>query len=149
LLIEREELCSLIPHSGGMCLLDGVQEWDEQHIVCISRSHLDPANPLRCGQGLSSLQGVEYGAQAMAVHGGLLAREQGQKIPPGYLAALRQVELEVDWLHDIEDSLIIEASRLLGQGGQFIYQIRVFAQERLLLQGRATVMTQIKEGRAE
>lgn len=149
MLIEREELCSLIPHTGDMCLLDGVQVWDEQHIVCSSHSHLDQNNPLRCAQGLSSLQGVEYGAQAMAVHGGLLARAQGQKIPPGYLAALRQVELNVDWLHDIEAPLIVEASRLLGQGGQFIYQIRVLAQERLLLQGRATVMTQTKEGKAE
>jgi predicted hotdog family 3-hydroxylacyl-ACP dehydratase len=132
-----------------MCLLDGVQQWDEQHIVCSSHSHLDQGNPLRCALGLSSLQGVEYGAQAMAVHGGLLAREQGQKIPPGYLAALRQVELNVDWLHDINSPLMIEATRLLGQGGQFIYQIRVLAQERLLLQGRATVMTQTKEGKAE
>lgn len=149
MLIEREELCSLIPHAGDMCLLEKVQEWDENHIVCSSRTHLDPGNPLRCAQGLSSLQGVEYGAQAMAVHGGLLARQQGQKIPPGYLAALRQVELEVDWLHRITDPLSIEATRLLGQGGQFIYQFRVHAKERLLLQGRATVMTQTTEGKAE
>ncbi len=128
-----------------MCLLDGVQEWDDSHILCISYSHLDQANPLRSDEGLSSVHGVEYGAQAMAVHGGLLARELGQEIPPGYLAALRQFDLEVDWLHDIDGPLQVEATRLLGQGGQFIYQIRILAEDRLLLQGRATVMTQTSE----
>ncbi len=132
-----------------MCLLDGVEEWDEQRIVCISQSHLDPNNPLRTQQGLSSIHGVEYGAQAMAVHGGLLARDSGQRLPFGYLAALRQVEFEVDWLHEIKGPLRVEATRLIGQGGQFIYQIMVLGRDRLLLTARATVMTRTSESQSE
>jgi predicted hotdog family 3-hydroxylacyl-ACP dehydratase len=139
-LIEREELCSLIPHDGAMCLLDAVLDWDDAHIVCLSHSHLQKDNPLRSEGRLSSLHGLEYGAQAMAVHGGLLARERGEQIQAGYLAALRQVELDVDWLDAIDGPLQVEARRLLGQGGQFIYQIRVLSQGRQLLKARATVM---------
>lgn len=147
-MIGREELCGLIPHAGSMCLLDEVLEWDDEGIRCQSRSHRLSDNPLRCAQGLSSLQGLEYGAQAMAVHGGLLASARGEQVPPGYLAAIRQVELGVDWLHDIDAPLEVEARRLAGEGGQFIYQIRVMIGDRLLVQARVTVMARPNEGAA-
>ena len=124
-----------------MCLLDEVLNWDDEHIVCLSRSHRALDHPLRSEDRLSSLHGLEYGAQAMAVHGALLAREQNEQIGPGYLAALRQVELNVDWLHDIEGPIEVEATRLMGQGGQFIYEIRLREAGRPLLRARATVMS--------
>ncbi|UCE90426.1 MAG: hypothetical protein JSW10_06340, partial [Pseudomonadota bacterium] len=75
--IERDELCSLIPHAGTMCLLHTVEQWDEVSIVCTAISHHEADNPL-CSKGaLGAVHALEYGAQAMAVHGGLLAREKG------------------------------------------------------------------------
>ncbi len=47
ILINKPEIRTLIPHSGLMCLLDSVTEWDDQSIICISNTHRDPANPLR------------------------------------------------------------------------------------------------------
>jgi predicted hotdog family 3-hydroxylacyl-ACP dehydratase len=140
MLIEHEELCSLIPHAGTMCLLDGVSSWNEDDISCCATSHRDPDNPLRCADGLSSLQGIEYGAQAMAVHGGLLMRQQGEAMTEGYLAAVRNVVLHVDWLHDIEVPLLIRAKRLLAQGGQFMYEFSMLAEDRQLIEARAIVM---------
>ena len=140
MLLEHAELCSLIPHAGSMCLLDGVSSWNEDEIVCSATSHRDLDNPLRCAEGLSSLQGIEYGAQAMAVHGGLLMRQQGEAISEGYLAAVKNVALYVDWLHDIEAPLIIQATRLLAQGGQFMYEFSMLADDRQLLEARAIVM---------
>jgi predicted hotdog family 3-hydroxylacyl-ACP dehydratase len=145
-LIGREELCGLIPHAGRMCLLDEVLAWDDEHILCRSHSHRALDHPLRGEEGLSSLHGLEYGAQAMAVHGGLLAREQDEEIGSGYLAALRQVELNVDWLHDIEGPIEVEATRLIGQGGQFIYEFRLHSEGHPLLRARATVMSRTEEG---
>jgi predicted hotdog family 3-hydroxylacyl-ACP dehydratase len=142
MLIGCAELCSLIPHDGTMCLLDGVIEWDEQRILCQSSTHLRNDNPLRCAEGLSALQGIEYAAQAMAVHGGLLARTQGDVSPPGYLAALRNVELHCEWLDQINEPLNIEAVQLLGGQGSFMYEFKISASQCLLLNGRATVMAQ-------
>ena len=65
----------LIPHAGSMCLLEQVVSWDQQGVVCSTQSHKSLANPLRSSDQLSAVHAVEYGAQAVAVHGGLLAHE--------------------------------------------------------------------------
>lgn len=140
--IGRDELCSLIPHSGTMCLLDEVLEWDEDSVVCQSRSHQRADNPLRCDNGISSLQAIEYGAQAMAVHGGLLARERGGEGKPGYLAALKKIDLKVDWIDGYEEPLTVKASRLMGDDAAMVYEFTVSAGEELLASGRTTVITQ-------
>lgn len=146
MLIGREELCGLIPHAGSMCLLDGVVAWDEQRIVCQSSTHLHGDNPLCCSEGLSALQGIEYGAQAMAVHGGLLARADGATAPAGYLAALRNVELNIEWLDRVDEPLSVEAQQLLAGQGSFVYEFKISDSRRVLLSGRATVMAQKGNG---
>lgn len=61
-----------VPHQGRMCLLERVLAWDETHIVCEAIGHADPAHPLRDAGRLGAAIGVEYAAQAMAVHGALI-----------------------------------------------------------------------------
>lgn len=141
-MIQRDALCELIPHAGSMCLLSGVVEWDEQHIVCLAESHRDPNNPLCAEGGLKALHGIEYAAQAMAVHGGLCAQARGEQSGGGFLAALRDVRLEVERLDGISAPLRIEASEQMRAGGSFIYDFEVSADGRPLLSGRATVMAQ-------
>ena len=94
--VNKAEIRTLIPHSGSMCLLDSVTEWDDRSINCISNTHRDPANPLRRDGRLSAVHAFEYAAQAAAVHGGLRARSVGVTAPPGYLAALRDAHLMRD-----------------------------------------------------
>ena len=72
-MLNRAWIASKIPHQGSMCLLDEVLAWNEQRIVCSAVSHTSPENPLRLAGRLGSANGVEYAAQAMAVHGALLA----------------------------------------------------------------------------
>lgn len=146
MLIARDELCALIPHDGAMCLLDGVESWDTQQIVCISNSHTDETNPLRSEGVLAAVHGVEYAAQAMAVHGGLLARESGSDNPAGFLAALRDVQLNTERLDDQPGPLRIAANELMRSGGSFMYEFTVSAAGESLLAGRITVMTQQEQG---
>jgi predicted hotdog family 3-hydroxylacyl-ACP dehydratase len=138
--INKAEIGTLIPHSGLMCLLDGVVEWDDHSIVCVSNTHRDPLNPLRRAGELSALHGFEYGAQAVAVHGGLRARFAGLKAPPGYLAALRDAHLHVTRLDDIASPLQICADRLFGETGNAVYECRLFAGGVLLVNGRVTII---------
>lgn len=147
MLISRHELCALIPHDGSMCLLDGVEAWDAQRIVCVSNSHIDEANPLRHEGVLAAVHGVEYAAQAMAVHGGLLAREAGEENPAGFLAALRDVRLNTERLDEHGEPLRIEATELMRSGGSFMYEFTVSAAGEELLSGRITVMTQQEQRR--
>ena len=139
-MIDNAGLCGLIPHAGTMCLLDGVLEWDETHIVCVSSSHRDPGNPLAGCDGLAPVHLLEYGAQAMAVHGGLLARAKGETIAGGYLAAFRDVDLAVDTLAGTGERVTVSAEQLMAAGGNLIYAFEVADADRKLVSGRATVM---------
>ena len=95
---QGERLAAMLPHAGAMVLLDAVVSWDAVTLCCRSRSHLDPANPLRRDERLAAVCGVEYGLQAAALHGAMLAGGVPQRA--GYVARLRDVRLHVDRLDD-------------------------------------------------
>ncbi len=138
--INKAEIRTLIPHSGLMCLLDEVTQWDDRSITCVSNTHRDPVNPLRRDGRLSALHAFEYGAQAAAVHGGLRARSLGESAPPGYLAALRDAHLHVTSLDDIRSPLQIHANRLFGDGANTIYECRISSDNVPLADGRVTIV---------
>ena len=142
MLIEKKELCSLIPHDGSMCLLEGVLSWNETEIQCVAISHTDHANPLRNGERLASVHLLEYGAQAMAVHGGILAREAGYQMRSGYLAALRDVILQQEFIDQIKTPLIIKAQSIASSADSFMYNFTISTNEKLLASARATVIAQ-------
>ncbi len=139
-MIKHDELCSLIPHSFDMCLLDRVEFLDKDKIICHSNSHLLATNPLRREDSLSSVHLLEYAAQAMAVHGGLHNRERGLQMTEGYLAALRDVNINLYELDKIQTELRIEANKILSQGGNMIYAFTVSSAETEIVSGRATVI---------
>jgi len=134
--ITKAEIRTLIPHSGLMCLLDEVRQWDDRSIVCITNTHRDPANPLRRDGRLSALHAFEYGAQAAAVHGGLRARSVGTTAAPGYLAALRDGRLHVARLDHIHLSLRVRATRLFGDRANTVYEWLISAASVLVAEGR-------------
>ena len=137
--LDRDWLLAHIPHQGSMCLLDRIDAWDSQRIRCTATSHRALDNPLRAHGRLGVACGIEYAAQAMAAHGGLLAAAD---TPPrtGYLASVRAVELHVARLDDIAAGLNVAAERLSGDDNIVLYGFSVSAAERLLLSGRAIVV---------
>ena len=115
-----------MPHRGAMCLLEEVLSWDEHTITCRAVSHRDPANPLRPARAASPpIVGVEYAAQATAVHGGYVERKKTSK--GGYLAALRDVVCSVARLDTERDDLVVSATRLAAESGRLLYDFRVEA----------------------
>jgi predicted hotdog family 3-hydroxylacyl-ACP dehydratase len=138
--IHKAEIRTLIPHSGLMCLLDSVTQWDDRSIVCVTNTHRDAANPLRRGGRLSAVHAFEYGAQAAAVHGGLRARSAGATAPPGYLAAVRNARLHATRLDDIDSALEVFASRLFGDSANTVYECRVSAGDVLVAEGRIIIV---------
>ena len=123
-----------------MCLLDGVQSWNADRIVCSAAGHRNPAHPLRDGAVLPAWCGIEYAAQTIAVHRGLLAGEDvGRRI--GVIGALRNVVLGVTRLDDIEEDLEIAATKVFERGDSVMYDFVIMAGGRTVLSGRASVMT--------
>ncbi|MFW9484862.1 phosphotransferase [Xanthomonas euvesicatoria pv. euvesicatoria] len=136
----RDAIAALIPHQGSMCLWEEVIEWDAQRIVLRSHAHRSDTHPLRCNGRLRALHLCEYGAQAMAVHGGLLGRQSGMPVRPGMLVALRSVELHLAYLDDLPDAIDCEAQVLIQGEDSQQYGFRLTHRGELLAEGRATVM---------
>ncbi len=130
-----------IPHHGSMCLLDSVIDHDAQQVRCLAVSHRAPGNPLRSHGKLASACGIEYAAQAMAVHGALLA--DGAAPRPGFLASVRNAVLHVARLDDIPGDLTVEATRITGDSATVLYDFALRDGDRLLLEGRAAIVLDV------
>lgn len=141
-MLPRDRIEALIPHKGGMCLWDEVVEWDVQRIALCADNHRDPAHPLRSQDRLRAVHLCEYGAQAMAVHGGLRANARGGVANPGLLVALRGVQLHVSYIDGLAGKLECEAEVLAEGEGSQQYGFRIRHAGVVLAEGRAAVMLQ-------
>jgi len=126
-----------------MCLLDCVEAWDQQRIQCRASSHRAADNPLRADGRLGTACGIEYAAQAMAVHGALLAPPDSTRARVGYLVSVRGTQLHVPRLDDIVADLRVEATCITHSENNILYQFSVSAAGRLLLEGRAAVVLDV------
>ena len=139
---ERTGIAALVPHQGAMCLWREIVSHDASSVRLRTDSHRDPRNPLRSDGRLRALHLCEYGAQAMAVHGGLLARLAGTPVRRGFLVALRGVALYVARIDDLPGALTGHATLLMESGDSQQYGFRIEHDGRLLAEGRAAVMLQ-------
>ena len=144
--LDREGILALVPHEGAMCLWDEVVSWNDGRIALRACNHADPAHPLRDGSGLRGLHLCEYGAQAMAVHGGLRAQAAGGRAAPGLLVALRDVGVHRARIDDLAGPLDGEAELLVDGEGGWQYAFRITHAGELLAEGRAAVMPARREG---
>ena len=140
--IGREQIAALIPHAGAMSLWDEVLDWDAAQVRLRAQRHRDPDHPLRSHGQLRALHLCEYGAQAMAVHGGLRARAAGGVAAPGLLVALRNVHLHVARIDDLPGPIECEAQVLVDSDSGWQYGFRIHHGDTLLAQGRAAVVLQ-------
>jgi len=151
--LDRKRIAACIPHSGAMCLLDAVLSWDSQSIRCLATSHRAAHNPLRAQGRLAVVCGIEYAAQAMAMHGALCAElsvELKARPRAGFLTSVRDIRPYVARLDNVPGALVIEAVRIGGMGGiggddndvlyRFALSSDALNSEQCLLTGRAAVI---------
>jgi predicted hotdog family 3-hydroxylacyl-ACP dehydratase len=133
-----------IPHQGRMCLLDEVIAWNAHHIRCSTGTHRALDNPLRSHDRLGIASGIEYAAQAMALHGALASAAPAANAAAaprvGLLASVRDVRLHVLRLDDIESDLFCEVTHLAGDNFTAMYEFALRDKDKTLLGGRASVV---------
>ena len=146
------DIARRIPHQHSMCLLDRVTSWDLQQICCEADSHRSLDNPMRAHGRLGASCGIEYAAQAMAVHGALIAESRGgasvigdakagsQPARGGYLVSVRSVSLFALQLDTVAGQLTVTAERISGDANTVLYSFAVLDGPRTLLSGRAIVV---------
>ncbi|MBS0214882.1 MAG: phosphotransferase [Proteobacteria bacterium] len=131
---------SLVPHKGAMCLWQRVLDHGDHHVRVASDGHRAADHPLRSDGMLKAIHLCEYGAQAMAVHGGLLGRARGGAVKAGVLVALRGVQLQVARIDDLGGELIGEAELLMDSETSQQYGFRILHAGEVIAEGRAAVM---------
>jgi len=122
-----------------MRLLDAVEAWDATTIRCRTGTHRDPNHPLRYRGRLSVSVGLEYAAQAMGVHVGLLDRTRQTVGRIGYVGSVRDIAFAIDRLDDTAFDLIIKASRLAEGDQSYMYRFTLLLDNRVIIEGRASI----------
>jgi predicted hotdog family 3-hydroxylacyl-ACP dehydratase len=131
----------LIPHAGAMRLLDHVQDWDDKTLHAIAERHGAHDHPLRDASQLHAVHLSEYGAQAAAVHGALLATAQGEaRMRPGRLVSVRDVQLAVEYVDLSRGPLDVHAECLFADAGGAQYAFRIDQDHQRLVSGRVAVI---------
>lgn len=144
-LLDAAQIAQLIPHHGDMSLLASVNTFDAQSIHCSATSHRFPNNPLRENDMLDAVCGIEYAAQAMAVHGALSSQKNASQPRGGRLASVRSVDIFVARLDTIQEDLDVHATLLMNDENSMMYEFTVSTPSQILLQGKATVILIPKE----
>jgi predicted hotdog family 3-hydroxylacyl-ACP dehydratase len=136
--VSGRDPATLVPHAGAMCLITRIVSADDRQIVCSTTTHRLPDNPLRRAGELASVHIAEYGAQVMAIHGGLL--DPDARLRGGLLAGIRDLTLGVARLDDIAADIEIHAQRLVANAGGQIYSFVASAGGNEIARGRVSVM---------
>lgn len=123
-----------------MCLLDRVERWNNDSLVATTRTHRRSDHPLRRDGRLHAIHGLEYAAQAMAVHGGLRGLERGQMLSGGLLAAARDLRLLAGRLDTLPGVIEVRIVEEYEQGGSMIYRFRLDAPAGPIIEGTAVVI---------
>jgi predicted hotdog family 3-hydroxylacyl-ACP dehydratase len=138
--IDHADIAQLIPHQGAMSLLERVASWTETTIIATTATHRRPDHPLRADGRLCAVHLCEYGAQAAALHGGLLARAAGSRAAPGYLVSLRGINFSCQRIDDLPGELHVRAELLLHDTGSWQYSFAVSHAGTALADGRLAII---------
>lgn len=124
-----------------MRLLDHVLDWDDGNIHAVAERHRVHDHPLQHAMHLHAVHLAEYGAQATAVHGALLASARDENgMRPGRLVSLRDVQLAVEHVDLSNGPLDVHARCLLADQHGAQYDFKVEQRGQLLASGRVAVI---------
>lgn len=139
IILNHNEIEQRLPHSDNMSLLNEIIQFDKQSLTALAISHLDANNPLWQNGRINTVNGIEYAAQAMAVHGSLLSEKLSATPLTGYIATVRNIIIKVPQLPIEKTPLLINVEQLMSNEDGFTYQFHISCAQQSLILGRITV----------
>ena len=117
---------ALLPHTGGMILLDAMTEAEEERIVC--RRTVRPGGLFEDADGnLPAWCGAELMAQCVAAWSGWQAKREQRPVRLGFLLGTRRYQCDVD-AFPAGSELVIEAVRCFhDDDGMAMFACRIDA----------------------
>jgi predicted hotdog family 3-hydroxylacyl-ACP dehydratase len=101
LIIEREELQTIIPHKGKMLLLNRIIEYNDDHSIRseydITENCLfyDPAI-----KGVPAWVAFEFMAQSISALSGIRSREKGEKPKVGFILSIPSMRMDIPFFQN-------------------------------------------------
>jgi predicted hotdog family 3-hydroxylacyl-ACP dehydratase len=141
---DVRQLYDRLPHSGSMCLIDEIVEWDRDSVHCRASSHRQIENPLRIADELPAICALEYAAQAFALHGLLVADEFNEKAPDesrAFVAFVNELDLHIERLDGGDGALEISGQVMFRQSGSAVYRFEIRDASGLLVNGQVGLMS--------
>jgi len=132
-------IADVLPHAGSMILIDRIERYDAESIVCLRR--LGPGHPFADADGhVPAWVGIELMAQAIAAWSGSHARDAGQSVRLGFLLGSRSYQCDADAFR-AGSELRIEARRTFhDEDGMGAFVCRIDAGD-VRAQARLTVFS--------
>ena len=139
--MRHPSVAEVAPHSGPMCLLHEVVSHEPEETVCTVR--VADSSLFAGADGTVPIWvGVEYMAQCIAVHAGLLARTRGEPPQPGLFLGSRRLAFRTQDLAG-DRELLVSARHFRGSGTGlqvFSCALRPEADATPWIEGRLNVM---------
>jgi len=140
-MIDREELCSIIPHSGDMMLLSRIINYDTSS-KSIEAEYDITEDCLFYDQqeaGVPSWVGFEFIAQSISAFIGIRDRENGLPPKKGYILGVSQTQIGLPILKT--GSIIkIKAKELDNVHPVYVFEGEIHLDDKEVLAGKITVM---------
>jgi predicted hotdog family 3-hydroxylacyl-ACP dehydratase len=139
--LNHSDIAQRLPHAGNMCLLDSVIQYNKLSLTALATSHLAKDNPLRLDNKIAAINGVEYAAQAMAIHASLMTPplpETNNK-PMGYLATVRNIAIISAYLPESTSPINITVTQLMSDVHGFTYEFQLSCDQALVISGKITI----------
>lgn len=134
------DLSSLLPHGKPLSLIEEVLKWNEDSIVAKTMSHTYSDNPLLNNGLLHPMHSLEYAAQVMAIHSGLL--NENKKARTMLIGGLRKLSFSSTPLNKYLEPLTIMAKTQIHSSSGAIYQFSIMCSESQISQGRIILVRQ-------
>ena len=119
------EVAELLPHDGKMVLLDRVIEYDQESLVAEVVVRDDGL--FGDGKTVPAWLAIEYMAQTVAAHGGMMCHLAGKPINLGFLLGTRRYNCNVSFL-TVGTQLKVKVERLIQDQGLGVFLCQVSGQ---------------------
>jgi predicted hotdog family 3-hydroxylacyl-ACP dehydratase len=140
------DISELLPHRGTARLLERLLHFSDAQILVATATHRSPDNPLLHAGRLASVHLVEYGAQAMALHGALRTIESGGSPRSALLVSVRDFRCSLDYVDQLTFDLEVSARELLSNAASWQYTFEVSHAGVTIASGRVAAMAQALPG---
>lgn len=119
------DVAELLPHDGQMVLLDKVLDYDQESLMAEVVVRDDGL--FAEGNQVPAWIGIEYMAQTVAAHGGVMCHLAGRPIMLGFLLGTRRYNSNVSSFK-VGTRLMIKVTRIIEDQGLGVFDCHISAE---------------------